>query len=333
MSDESSIKVALLGFGTVGSGVYEVIESRQNQLRQLVGHPIEVVAVLVDDISKERKMGSHVFVTDDFQEILALPDLDVVVEAIVGVEPGYTYLSHAIDQGLHVVTANKELFAHKGFELQKRAKDQGVELKFEATVAGGVPIIGALTKLLQVNQVLKIEAILNGTSNYILTKMREEQISLEKALTEAQALGFAEANPTNDIEGYDALYKIMILTELLTGRKVNQNYVRCAGISTISTDDINQANLRHERIKHVGVIEISGEKVFSEVSLLTVSESHKLYSVEGVDNAVLVTGDLIGELVFQGPGAGKYPTASVMVEDLVDIYNPVSKSIKLVTEK
>ncbi|MGP4072699.1 homoserine dehydrogenase [Piscibacillus sp. B03] len=320
-----SIKVAILGFGTVGSGVYELIEAQQERLIQLTGRRVEVVAVLVEDVSRQRDVRPDVLVTDDFEDILRLPELDVVFEAIVGVEPGFTHLKKAIESGVQVVTANKELFAHKGIELRELAEECDVQVGFEATVAGGVPIIGALTQLLRMNRIVKVEAILNGTSNYMLTKMREEQMTIDEALSEAQALGYAEADPTNDIEGFDALFKVVILSELLTEVKVDWNQVRCSGISNLTSGDINHASTRGERIKHVGRLLIDEEgQVEAEVRPVSVDEAHKLYSIEGVDNGVVVTADLVGELVFQGPGAGKYPTASVMIEDLVLI----SKSIK-----
>lgn len=322
-----SIKVAILGFGTVGSGVYELIEAQQERLIQLAGRRVEVVAVLVKNVDEQRDVRTDVLVTDDFDEILRLPDLDIVFEAIVGVEPGFTYLKKAIESGVHVVTANKELFAHKGIELKRLAEERGVQVGFEATVAGGVPIIGALTQLLRMNRIVKVEAILNGTSNYILTKMRENQVSFDEALSEAQILGYAEADPMNDIEGFDALFKVVILSELLTEVKVDWNQVRCSGISNLTSGDINQASARGERIKHVGRLLIDEEgQVEAEVRPVSVGEAHKLYSIEGVDNGVVVTGDLVGELVFQGPGAGKYPTASVMIEDLVSIFQSVRKA-------
>ncbi|RPF53421.1 homoserine dehydrogenase [Aquisalibacillus elongatus] len=321
-----SVKVAILGFGTVGSGIYEIISEQQERLEKVLGRPVEVAAVLVKDCSKERTIPSDVLVTDDFDDILRLSDLDAVFEAIVGVEPGYTYLSKAIDAGLHVVTANKELFAYRGLELKQRAEERGVNVRFEATVAGGVPIIGALCNLLRMNQIVKIEAILNGTSNYILTKMREEQVSFDQALSEAQRLGYAEADPTNDIEGFDALFKVVILAELLSGQKVDWDEVYRKGISHITAYDLAQAN---GRIKHIGRLVIDGDGIHADVRPISLTESHKLYPIEGVDNAIVVTGDLVGELVFQGPGAGKLPTASVMVEDFVDLFKSARKPVDI----
>ncbi|WP_279401882.1 homoserine dehydrogenase [Piscibacillus salipiscarius] len=304
-----------------------MIETKQDLLEQLLGGPVRVDAVLVKDVGKSRTIHDDVLVTDDFSEILRLPELDVVIEAIVNVEPGYTYLRRAIEAGLYVVTANKELFANKGFELRQLAEKRGVKVCFEATVAGGVPIIGALKQLLRFNQVVKVEAILNGTMNYILTKMREDQVSLEEALLQAQRLGYAEADPANDVEGFDVLFKVVILLELLTGRKIDWDLVRCSGISDITPADISQASVRGERIKHVGSLVVDDQgQVEAEVRPVSVGESHKLYAIEGVDNAIVVTGDLTGDLVFQGPGAGKYPTASIMIEDLVSIFQSIKKA-------
>ncbi|WLD94727.1 homoserine dehydrogenase [Alkalihalobacillus sp. AL-G] len=316
-----TIKIALLGFGTVGSGVYEIIRSHQERLRTLLGKNVEIVGVLINDKTKERHIDKDILVTTDIEQIFEIPDVEVVIEAIVGVEPGFTYLSKAIDKGYHIITANKELFAHKGQQLKQKAADRGVRISYEASVAGGIPIIGTLRQLLQVNSVVQIEAILNGTSNFILSEIRGEEISFEHALQSAQQNGFAEADPSNDIDGHDAFYKIVILFELLFGRQPKWELIRRKGIRNIRLNHIRLAESFGFRIKHVASLSYENGSVEINVEPNVVPEDHPLYSVEGVDNAVVLTGDLIGELKLQGPGAGKLPTGSAIIEDLVNIFN------------
>ncbi|WP_188208177.1 homoserine dehydrogenase [Alkalibacillus aidingensis] len=322
----SSIKVALLGFGTVGSGVYELINHEQKRLRELIGRPVQIVAVLINDERKQRDIDQDILVTSNIDDVLA-QEVDVVVEAIVGVEPAYTYLTKAIHQGCHVVTANKEMFAYKGFELRKQANEQRVEVYYEAAVAGAIPIISTLRDVFKVNRVARLEAILNGTTNYILTEMRENGTSLEAALKTAQAQGYAESDPTNDVEGYDALYKLVILSELLLGKQVNCTTVEREGIKEVNLESIKRASKRNHRIKHVAKLAFEGDKLQLYIRPLEVDEDHPLFAVEGVDNAVVVTGNYVGQLKFEGPGAGKFPTASVMVDDLVDIMQQDQRAV------
>ncbi|WP_261132172.1 homoserine dehydrogenase [Bacillus sp. Marseille-Q3570] len=329
-----SIKVGLLGFGTVGSGVYEIIENYQERLESLLGKKVELAGILVNDITKERGIAPEILVTTDFDEILAIPNLDVVIEAIVGIEPGYTYLSRAIDKGCHIITANKELFAHKGRELKQKAQEKNVEISYEASVAGGVPVIGTLHQLLQVNSVVKIEAILNGTSNYILSEIRNKRSAFLDALQSAQNKGYAEADPSNDVDGYDAFYKIVILTELLFGQRPEWKWIERKGIRKVSLNHIRLAESFGFRLKHVASLVYKDGALKIDVEPKIVSEDHPLFSVEGVDNAVVITGDLVGQLKLQGPGAGKLPTASAIIEDLVNVFNsvhhaPVAKVVKL----
>ncbi len=315
----AKLKIALLGFGTVGSGVYEIIQKQQERFRTIFGKEVEVAGVLIQDETKSREVDEDVLVTSNFEEILHIPDLDIVVEAIVGVEPGYTYLKRVIEKGCHVVTANKELFAHKGHELKKLAAVHGVEVSFEAAVAGGIPVIGTLKQLLQVNQVLKIEAILNGTSNYILTEIRENGRSFSDALAAAQEAGYAEADPSNDMDGHDAFFKTVILAELLYGVRFNWDKLERKGIRHVSLKDLQVAEALGFRLKHIASLELQEGKLTLGVEPKLVAEDHPLFSVEGVDNALVITGDLVGQLKLQGPGAGKFPTASAVVEDLVNV--------------
>ncbi|MET1013179.1 MAG: homoserine dehydrogenase, partial [Paenisporosarcina sp.] len=239
---------------------------------------------------------------------------------IVGEEPAFDYLSRAIQKGCHVITANKVMFSKYGLQLEEQAKVKGVHVGYEATTAAGVPIIKTLKNLLQVNQVHKIQGILNGTSNYMLTQMRIQQCPFLDALQEAQLLGYAEADPYNDISGQDAFKKLMILSTLAFGKQPEWNDVEVEGINNITLEEVQKASGKGMRFKHVA--EISQEAdgaMHAYVGLKLVGQEHPLYAIEGVDNAISIDTNYIGTLTLSGPGAGKFPTASVMVEDYADI--------------
>jgi homoserine dehydrogenase len=315
----SSIRVAILGFGTVGEGVYKTINSHQEKLSKVLGKRVEVAAILIKNKNKNRGIDNRVLVTDDFDEILNLKKLDVVVEAIVGQEPALTYLQKAIKKGCHIITANKELFALYGSELQDLASKHGVSVGFEATVAGGVPVIQTLQQLLNINRIKKIEGILNGTSNYILSEMRTNQLSFSAALHAAQEKGYAEADPTNDVEGYDAFYKLMILSEIAFGGKPEWKNVPREGIKSITEEQIKGAEKLGLRFKLIASIQLVGGEIIGSVRPTLVTESHPLYNIEGVENSVSIEGDIVGRITLQGPGAGMLPTASAVIEDLIHV--------------
>ncbi len=315
----SSIKVAILGFGTVGEGVYKTISTHQAKLTEVLGKKVEVAAILIKNKQKDRGIAKGILVTDDFEEILALEQLDVVVEAIVGQQPGFTYLQKAIEKGCHIITANKEMFAVHGNELQSLARRKGVSIGFEATVAGGVPVIQTLKQLLNINQIKKIEGILNGTSNYILSEMRTNSLSFAEALKAAQEKGYAEADPTNDVEGYDAFYKLMVLSELAFGGKPAWEDVPREGITDINEEQIKGAEKLGLRFKLIASIQLTGGKITGSVRPTLVSESHPLFNIEGVENSVSIEGDIVGRITLQGPGAGMLPTASAVIEDLIHV--------------
>ncbi|WP_371069390.1 homoserine dehydrogenase [Sediminibacillus sp. JSM 1682029] len=316
----TTIKVALLGFGTVGSSVYQTIQSRRSKFERLIGKKVEIVGVLIQDETKQRNIADGILVTSSFEELLAIPEIDVIIEAINGIEPGAGYLSRALEKGIHVVTANKELLAHEGQSLRETAAKGHAQLKFEAAVAGGVPIIGTLQQLLQVNEVSNVEAILNGTSNYILTEIAENQVGFQAALHSAQKHGYAEADPGNDVDGWDAFYKLMILCELLLGKQPDWTQVSRRGIRGITLADIQVVETAGWRIKHIASLQVKEEKAQLRVEPMAVPEGHPLYEVSGVDNAVSIQGDLAGNLKLQGPGAGALPTASAILEDFVQLY-------------
>ncbi|MBN8198902.1 homoserine dehydrogenase [Bacillus sp. NTK034] len=315
----SAITIGLLGFGTVGKGVYETISKHQGRLQAIFGKEVKVSAILVKNVSKHSLPDDEVLLTDDFQDIIELPKLDVVIDAIVGREPGYTYLRQAISRGCHVITANKEMFAFHGSELARLAKENNVSLGFEATVGGGIPIIQTIKQLLNANKIERIEGILNGTSNFILTSMREENLSFEEALKIAQEKGYAEADPKNDIEGYDAFYKAVVLSELVFGKAPAQETSVREGITDITIEQIRLADTLGLKFKHVASIQREKDTIRCTVKPVLTVEAHPLYRVEGVQNAVSIDADIVGNISLQGPGAGMFPTASAIIEDLIHV--------------
>ncbi|MDM5206802.1 MULTISPECIES: homoserine dehydrogenase [Cytobacillus] len=314
-----TINIALLGYGTVGKGVYRTIQQHQGRLQKLLSEEVKVVAILVRDIEKHTAPDQSVILTNQYEKIQQLENIDVVIDAIVGIEPAATYLQSAIEKGRHVITANKEMFAEKSNILRELAKKYHVSVGYEATVAGGIPIIQTLKKLLNANKVTKVEGILNGTSNFILTKMREEQLSFDNALALAQKLGYAEADPTNDVEGFDAYYKAAILSELIYGEKPISEQIERNGITSIAKSDITFFNELGLRYKHVATIEYAHSQVKCAVRPVLVEGNHPLYQVEGVQNAIHIEADIVGSISLQGPGAGMYPTASAIIEDLIHL--------------
>jgi homoserine dehydrogenase len=290
---------------------------------------VEVAAVLIKNKQKQRNISENILITTDFEEILSLPQLDVVVEAIVGKEPTFTFLKKAIAKGCHIITANKEMFAHHGKELLELANKNNVSVGFEATVAGGIPIIQTIRQLLKINQVHQIQGILNGTSNFILTEMREKKLSFATALVQAQENGYAEADPTNDVEGFDAFYKTMILSKIAFGIEPNWEEVEREGITSVSIDLIEAAEKLGLRFKHIASLNREGSQLVGAVKPALVTKSHPFYHVEGVDNAVCVQTDIVGRISLQGPGAGMFPTASAVIEDLVYVVQNQHSNLKL----
>ncbi|MFJ5624138.1 homoserine dehydrogenase [Peribacillus loiseleuriae] len=315
----SALHIALLGYGTVGKGIYKTIQTHQEKLKSIFGKDVKVVAILVKNIEKHHAPDPDVLLTDDFKKIVTLEKLDVVIDAIVGQDPSFTYLQQAMNRGCHVITANKEMFAYHGTQLKQLAKERGVTLGFEATVAGGIPIIQTLRQLLNVNNIQKVQGILNGTSNFILTKMREDGCPFETALKLAQEKGYAEADPTNDVEGYDAFYKAVILSELAFGEIPNWEESIRQGINSITPEQIALISAYGYRFKHVASMEKTAKGIICSVKPVLVNETHPFYQIEGVQNAVSIDGDIVGNISLQGPGAGMLPTASAIIEDLVYI--------------
>ena len=316
----TSIDIALLGFGTVGKGVYETIQSHQERLQFFLGKPVKIVAILVRNLDKHHFQDNEILFTDRFEEIMQLNKLDVVIDAIVGTDPGYTYVKRAIERNCHVITANKEMFAHHGQELLSLAKDHHVSVGFEATVGGGIPVIQTLRKLLKINHVSKIEGIINGTSNFILTSMREDGLSFEETLAIAQEKGYAEEDPTNDIEGFDAYFKALVLSNVMFGRHPEKANIVRKGITNITQEKIQYAESLGLKFKHVVKLEKQDGRIQCKIQPVLVSISHPFYSIEGVQNAVSIHADIVGNISLVGPGAGEFPTASAIIEDLLHLY-------------
>lgn len=315
-----SMKAAIIGFGTVGEGVYKIVNEKKEQLKKQTGYTIEIAAVLVRDVTKKRDLLPGILVTDTFEEILNNPEIDIIFEAIVDEEPAYTYLSQAIEKGKHIITANKKMFAKHGPALLKHAEFRNVHVGYEATTAGGIPIIRTIENLLAGDNIKRIQGIVNGTSNFILTDMRKKGVSFKTALQDAQARGFAEADPTDDVSGGDAFYKLMILSSLAFGNQPEWKNVSVVGIDHIQADDIVEATNADFRYRHVADIRKNEDgSITGKVGPVLLEADHPLYNIDGVDNAVIIETEYLGALTLIGPGAGMYPTGSAMVADLLHI--------------
>lgn len=319
MSNSDPIRVALLGFGTVGAGTYRMLQDNKQAITAKIGRPLEVVRVGVKDPTKPRSLPPEMFTTD-LGAIVDDPNVDVVLELIGGIDPAADLVERALNNGKHVVTANKELIAKHGSRLVHLAKDLGLDLHFEAAVGGGIPIVQPLKHQLAGNDVLRIVGILNGTTNYILTKMADEGADFADVLKEAQAEGYAEADPTNDVEGIDACYKISILASIAFGKQVDASQVYREGITGIAPEDMKHADTLGYRIKLLGIVEaVADDRVLVRVHPTLVPKSHPLASVSGVYNAVWIQGDFVGDVLLSGRGAGASPTASAVMGDLIDV--------------
>ncbi len=311
------IKVAILGYGTVGSGVYEILRENASAISKKAGDFIDIGYIL--DIREfPDHPEAHLF-TKNFDDILNDDQVSVVVEVMGGLEPAYSFTKAALQKGKSVVTSNKELVATHGTELIALAKEQNANYFFEASVGGGIPIIRPLNQCLSANNIQAVYGILNGTTNYILTKMFEEGASFEDALATAQELGYAERNPAADVEGHDACRKTAILASLATGEFVNYQDIPTQGITNISTTDVVMAEKIGYVIKLIGAAEIGEDgKVSALVAPRLVSKESQLSGVRDVFNAIMLKGDSLGDVMFYGRGAGKLPTASAVCADVID---------------
>ncbi|WP_210365700.1 homoserine dehydrogenase [Bacillus sp. REN3] len=315
-----AISIGLLGLGTVGSGVVKIIENHQDKLMHQVGCPIKVKKVLVQDPVKERtvKIDSSLLTVNP-EDILDDPDIDVVIEVMGGVEDTRKLLLETLKRKKHVVTANKDLMAVHGSELLTVATENGCDLFYEASVAGGIPILRSLVDGLASDRITKMMGIVNGTTNYILTKMSQEGLTYETVLKEAQRLGYAESNPASDVEGLDAARKMVILGTLGFSMKIDLDDVKVKGITEVTEEDLQYAKQLGYTMKLLGIAQREGEKVEISVQPTLLPASHPLASVHNEYNAVYVYGEAVGETMFYGPGAGSLPTATAVVSDLVGV--------------
>jgi len=314
------IQIGLLGLGTVGRGTFSVLRRNQHEITRRAGRGIEIAAVAARDIDKARAfVGAQVPVCADPREVVARPDIDIVVELIGGAEPARSLILDAIRRGKHVVTANKALLAKHGNEIFEAARASGVMVAFEAAVAGGIPLIKALREGLTANRIEWLAGIINGTSNFILSEMRARGQPFDAVLAEAQRLGYAEADPTFDIEGIDAAHKLTLLAAIAFGVPIRFEAAYTEGISHLAAADIRYAEQLGYRIKLLGIAKRTPKGIELRVHPTLVPMQRLIASVEGAMNAVLVKGDAVGTTLYYGPGAGSEPTASAVIADLVDV--------------
>ena len=309
------INAAILGYGTIGSGVVKVLDENRDIIAQHAGDTIKVSKVL--DLRDFPGSPIENILTHDFEDIVNDEDIDIVVEVMGGVRPAYDFVRRCLENGKSVVTSNKALVAAYGPQLLKIAASNRVNFLFEASVGGGIPIIRPLTTCLTADDILEISGILNGTTNYILTKMYNEGSEFEPSLKEAQDLGYAEADPTADVEGHDSCRKIAILAALANGQFVDFEDIRCEGITRITAADTAFAKAIGRKIKLLGTSFKQGGKVYAEVAPALIAPGHPLYAVDDVMNAIMVKGNMLGDAMFYGAGAGSLPTASAVVSDMI----------------
>lgn len=319
MSKYKEIKAALLGAGTVGGGVYKLVERRAAEMQAKVGADLKITKVMVKNLQKKREEIPSEVLTDDWESIIHDPEISIVIELMGGVEPARTYILQALEAGKNVVTANKDLLAEHGQELMEAAERNHCDICFEAAVGGGIPIIRPLKECLTGNEITEVMGIVNGTTNYILTKMTQEGWDFDDALKEAQRLGFAEADPTADVEGLDAGRKMAILASIAFHSRVTFKDVDVKGITRITAKDIQYAKEFGYTLKLLGVARNEEGKMEVGVSPMMIPSTHPLANVNDSFNAVFVHGDAVDDAMFQGRGAGEFPTASAVVGDLISV--------------
>ena len=309
-------EIAVLGFGVVGSGTVEVLEKNSEKIAENAGQNIRVKYIL--DVRDFIDSPYREYFVNNFDTIVNDPDISIVVEAIGGAQAAYDYTKRCLEAGKSVVTSNKELVATHGYQLLKLAREKGVNYLFEASVGGGIPIMRPLAQCMSANQITEIYGILNGTTNYVLTEMEKNGADFADALLDAQKKGYAEADPTADVDGHDACRKICILSSLAFGKQVYPDGVRAEGIRGITSDDTAFASELGYKIKLLGRVRVVGEKMHVYVAPHLIGSDHLLSGVNGVLNGVVVRGNAVGDVVFCGAGAGKLPTASAVVADVID---------------
>lgn len=325
--EDIMIKAAVMGYGTIGSGVVEALRINQESIKKKAGEGIEVKYVL--DLREFPGDPIADKVIHDYQVIAGDPEVRIVVETMGGVEPAYTFVRAMLEAGKHVTTSNKALVAEKGAELIAIAKEKGVNFLFEASVGGGIPIIRTINSCLTGDQIEEITGILNGTTNYMMTQMSEHGLEFDAVLKDAQEKGYAEKDPSADIEGYDACRKIAILTSLVCGKQVDFQDIHTEGITKITAEDMKYAKKMGRSIKLLASSRRTQGGYAALVAPFLIAPEHPLYHVSGVFNAVFVRGNVLGDSMYYGSGAGKLPTASAVVADMVDIARHLNRDVWL----
>ncbi|MDE5777451.1 MAG: homoserine dehydrogenase [Lachnospiraceae bacterium] len=325
------VNIAVLGYGTVGSGVVEVINTNHDSINKKAGDDIKIKYVL--DLRDFEGDPVQEILVHDFNIILEDKDVDIVVEVMGGVEPAYTFTKQSLLAGKSVCTSNKELVAKHGAELLAIAKKENVNFLFEASVGGGIPIIRPLNSSLTADEITEITGILNGTTNYILTEMSEKGAAFEDVLKDAQDKGYAERNPEADVEGYDACRKIAILTSLVAGSQVDYEDIHTEGITKITDVDFKYAKELNASIKLLGMSKKVDNTFYSMVAPFMIGKDHPLIGVNGVFNGIFVHGNVLDDVMFYGRGAGKLPTASAVVSDVVDAVKHKGTNIMTIWEE
>ncbi|MGA8941946.1 MAG: homoserine dehydrogenase [Thermoactinomyces sp.] len=317
---QKEIRIGLLGLGTVGAGVVRIISNHQEELYKQTGLHLKINKILVQDKNKKREVSVEPdLLTVHAEEIIKNPEIDVVIEVMGGIEPAKQYILEALNRKKHVVTANKDLMALHGAEILRVAQENRCDVFYEASVAGGIPILRALTDSFSSDRITRIMGIVNGTTNYILSRMSQSRAGYQETLEEAQKLGYAEANPASDVEGWDAAYKMSILSTLGFHVAMNLNEVDVKGITDVSIDDIELGKKMGYEMKLLGMAKLDDQKIEVSVQPTLVRKTHPLASVNGVYNAIYIEGEAVGETMFYGPGAGALPTATSVVSDLVTV--------------
>ena len=311
------MKIAVMGYGTIGSGVVEVLDINKDRIAERAGEPVEVKYVL--DLREFPGDPMEDKIVHDYKTIVEDKEVGIVVETMGGVEPAYTFVKAMLEADKSVTTSNKALVAEKGADLIRIAREHNVNFQFEASVGGGIPIIRPLNKCLTADEIEEITGILNGTTNYMLTKMADEGADFDDVLKDAQEKGYAEKDPTADIEGHDPCRKIAILTSLVCGKQVDFEEIHCEGITKISATDIKYAKAMGRSIKLLASSKRVGDNYTALVAPFMLDASHPLCGVNDVFNGVFVHGNVLGDAMFYGSGAGKLPTASAVVADVVDM--------------
>lgn len=315
-----TVKIGLLGLGNIGTGTYKTLEMNKAQITESTGLNLEISKILERDVDRERDITvSKEQFTQNPDDIFHDSEISIVIELLGGIEPATTFMLEAMNNKKSVVTANKAAVAANFDKLTETAKANGVEFRYEASVGGGIPIINALTTVLQANRFVEVQGIVNGTTNYILTQMTEFGLNYDDVLKKAQELGFAEADPTADVEGIDVANKLSILISIMFNKYVAPKDIPTTGISSITQKDIEEAREKGCRIKLIAFARKDGDKLEYSVKPMLLENSHPLASVSNEFNAVYVTGNAVGELMFYGKGAGPLPTGSAVMGDVMEI--------------